>query len=608
MLYDISPEKLAKEIEKSRKRLAPFREARYDYLRAFAGQYYNTKDYEVGDEPLNLTHNAIRVWVANTVMKYPKVVVDANLLEQRQYAELLALAVEQLAKKIKLKTTLRRWVMDAFFQLGIIKTGLTTQETLADYSNSTDPKIVLTQPYVDTVDFDDWIIDPYCRRREEAAFAGNHVLVDKRWLLESELYDNEIVEKLPSVADMKGAKGAKELSQATGANLDSERIDNLVDIAEIWVPSENVILTMPGHKDAGTNAYLREPQEAYCTDNGPYRYLAVTPEPPDNPIPISMVGLWHDLATRANTVMCKILDQAAAQKTVYGYKPSAADDAEAVMTAKNGESIAMDDPDAVREFNIGGQAAENERMLSNLMMLASQMMGGMEQLSGQRSDADSATQATILQQNAMVTVEDVKDKVYDATAEVYRELAWYLHTDPLIHVPLIRRGKDENGAPLEEQVYLTPEVRRGDFIDYAFSIQLRSMTRLDTATRIKRSVEFFSRIVPQTAMAAVSMAQLGIAFDAETALLLQAQEMGLEWMDRCFGNNALLQRYMLMQMVGPQAGDSQGQVKGTSPEGTMQNGGAPMAQPIPTQQTEFNQTVQEGANPMQQDMKMGGGI
>ncbi len=610
-MLDVTPKKLLREIEQSSVRLDPFRKARYRFLRSFVGQYYNTDKWQDGDEPLNLIFNAVRVLVPNLVMNYPKVVVSTKLLQQREYAELLGLALDDLAQAIQLKKTLRRWVIDSLFGLATIKVGLCTKETQQDGSYDYDPTMVLTQPSADTVDFDDLILDPSCRRREEATLIGHHILVERQLLLDAGVYDTDVVEKLPSVLEALSTKNVRELSQKPNARDITNRLQNLVNIAEIWVPSEHAVFTLPGHKNAGMGeGFLREPQDYYGLNQGPYVFLSITPDVPDNPIPIAPVSIWKDLADRANEVATKMMDQAGAQKDILLYKRGLADDADAIVGSRNLEAIGVDDPQMLEKMSLGGSNPVNEKMLGQLMMLFSQMAGNIEQLAGNRSDADSATQATILQQNGMVTVEDMKDMVYEGTAEIYRRLGWYLHTDPLIDVPLIRRRKDANGQTVEEPVELTPENRSGEFMDFNFKIQLKSMSRLDPQTRIQRMMQLFSNVIPGLVQAATAMWQMQIPFDLQATLTRAANELGVDWLDDVFGDPAVIQRMQMMALLTAKPEDSKGKmgqqaVGGNSLAGAVQNNGNPMAMQIPGADTMQRRAAQAPMAEMQAEFKGG---
>ena len=106
-------------------------------------------------------------------------------------------------------------------------------------------------------------------------------------------------------------------------------------------------------------------------------------------------------------------------------------------------------------------------------------------MSGMQSTANSATQAQILENNASISMEDAKGIIYDATADITRKIAWFLHMDPLIDLPLVKRRTGQE----DEYLRLTPAQRSGDFIDFKFRIKPRSMTTIDPILRSKRGDE-----------------------------------------------------------------------------------------------------------------------
>jgi hypothetical protein len=112
------------------------------------------------------------------------------------------------------------------------------------------------------------------------------------------------------------------------------------------------------------------------------------------------------------------------------------------------------------------------------------MAGNPEQMGGQNVGGQSATANVILQQNAGVGLEDMKNLVYRWPRRS-PQAAWYFHTDPLMNIPLTKRqmvpaqfypgptGPIMVSPPemQEVQVVLTPEARSGEFIDFIFTIE-----------------------------------------------------------------------------------------------------------------------------------------
>jgi len=192
---------------------------------------------------------------------------------------------------------------------------------------------------------------------------------------------------------------------------------------------------------------------------------------------------------------------------------------------------------------------------------------------------------TALQSNAVVTLEDMRDLTYDVAADVSKKQAWYLHTDPLIKVPLIKR--ETGSEPI--QIWLTPEQRQGDWSEYTYKIVKRSMLVLEPNLRAKRVMEFYTNSVPAIMNAAMIAMQMGVPFNVPRALMQAAEELGIaDALSEVFNDPTFAKRMEYYKAMGPKDAG-----KGViTTEGIRQQGGFPMAREILTPGQEFNQEAQ----------------
>lgn len=623
VLQDVSPKELQKHVTLGFERLSNFRRARIHFLNEYIGQYYDKTTGTVGDNVLNMLFNAVRILLPTMVMNFPKHTIMTPYLQAKQYANLLSLALDQHDLKIKIRDTYRAVIVDAMFTLGIMKTGLCQSDNvlaLDDLEAHIDPGTV----YTEKVDFDNWVVDPNSREHmfRDAAFMGDRITVPRRVLLDSGLYKNDLVERLPSLnANNERDKRASALSMKNINIEENADFEDDVEIVELWVPSANAIVTIPGGDDVQFEDFLRI-DDYYGVKEGPYTLLALTPPVPGNPLPVPMVGVWNDLHVLANRMAKKIVEQAERQKDITAYKRTASDDAKELQNAGDGEAVAVDDPDAVKVLAFGGQQNSNENHLASLQAWFNMMAGNPEQVGGQRVDAKSATAAQILNQNAAITLEDMKDMVYIAAADEARRRAWFFHTDPLMQMPLTQRQRVPGtmvphpltGEPIwmpptvqEVQVVLTPEIRSGDFLDYTFKIEPESMGRVDSKVRLQQAYDFAQKILPAAMAAAQISGALGQPMDIAAFIIRMAKDSGIEWMEEVFYNPAFQQEQMQKALMGPQPQDSKGQLapKPMMPQ-IMQNGqpGSVMGgQPSPEMQQ--RQGAQAGAEDAQREIKAG---
>jgi hypothetical protein len=123
--------------------------------------------------------------------------------------------------------------------------------------------------------------------------------------------------------------------------------------------------------------------------------------------------------------------------------------------------------------------------------------------------------------------------VYAFTGEVMEDLAYHLHTDPLIELPLTKRV---NGT--ETQVILNSDTRQGDWLDFNINVKPYSMARSDPNMSVRRKMEFATNVIPAAAQA---MMLLGPGFNVGAFLSRIAQEVGIDDVDEFINDQAMMQ-------------------------------------------------------------------
>lgn len=626
---EISPRKFSQTVQRGSQRLENFRNARVLFLKEYAGSYYDKNAGNIGDRAINLIFNAIRVLVPTLVMNNPKTNLATPYLAARQYAELLGLALDEQNKKLGIADVYRRVIVDAIFTLGIMKTGLAQSDDLhvIDGDNGQE-SLDNGTIYTEAVDFGNFVVDPSSKEYmfKDASFMGDKITVPREMLLASGLYNNDLIEKLPRAGSPHKRDRATDISMRGINPEDNAELQDDVEIFELWVPSANAIITVPAASEVTFDDYLRV-AEYYGVKEGPYSLLSLTPPMPGNPLPVPMVGVWYDLHILANRMAKKIIEQAERQKDIVTYKRSSADDAEELKNAGDGTAIALDDPTSVEIKSFGGQQNSNENHLASLESWFNMMAGNPTQVGGQGIDAKSATAANILQQNSGIGLEDMRDAVYKVAAAETRRRAWYLHTDPLIQLPLVKRqptmqqqvvqgptGPMWLSAPIMQdvQVILTPEAREGNFLDYNFTIVPESMTRQDSKQRLQQAMAFAQQILPAVMAAAQISMSLGIPFSAKAFLLRMAKDAGIDWMDEVLYDPEFQQQMQMQMMMGPNIEASKGQAgPAQQPNGGLNGAMMQNGQPgqvrgdVPGADQQANAGAQDGANTGQTLLRTG---
>ena len=591
MAKNVTARNLQMVVRKGFERGKAYRRARAMFVKEFAGQYYKSVKGLTGDEPINLIFHTIRSIVPNLVMKNPINKLTTLYAAQQSYGDLLGLAIDQVEKKIKLKEMLRALVVSAFFGWGIAKVGIAVSgEMLVDGNTTIDPG----QIYAKIVDLDDFVIDPACTNLEEATLKGSRIRVARQVLLDTNGYNHDLVKQLPiSNYNLSDNETVEQLSKQNVGMAEIYSLQDYVDVVEVWVPEANAIVTIPDPMTTTFSDYIRV-TDYYGPKEGPYVELSFTPPVPNNPFPISPVGIWFDFHKMANRMMKKLMGQADRQKDILAYSPAHVDEAQDIIEADDGDAIAVTDPNGIKVVSYGGQNRDNELMLNQLHMWYNYISGNPDQIAGNigvstGAGRETATKSQILQGNSVIGIEDARDILYDRVADISRNIGWYLHTDPLIKLPLIKRLS--GGEQI--QLWLTSEQRCGDFLKFMFRIKPRSMSRLDPAVKSKRIMEFATNLVPNLMNSAMVAMQMGLQFNVQQAITDIAEEMDiLEEVQDWFHDPLFEQKMALFMNLGPK---DAGKAGIGSAEATLQNKGGAMTRPVLSPGQEFNQEAQTTA-------------
>lgn len=604
MPVELGAKDISQLVKKGHKRVENYANAAASAIRDYVGDYYvNPKGYE-GDYPINLVFVALRTWVPNLVMNSGVNKVGSPYLSQLDYAHMLGEALNQLHKRIDMKSTMRAAVVSMILcGLAVLKTSIYADGLLIP--DGFDSSFSQGQLYTDLISIDDFFLDPYCTSLKNSTLTGHFTTVRRQDLLDMEGWDKDLVNKLPSAWD--GGVGnnekASHLTRKPSETLEMIEAQDYVRVAEVYLPEAQAIAYVPDPKQTSFDDFLKV-QDYYGPDTGPYRFGSITPPVPDNPFPVAPVSIWRDLNSMANDLFKKLMDQADSQKDVLLYKPGMEDVADAVAEARNGDSIRTADPDGVRIQSYGGGNAENEKMTQQLQFWFNYVSGGIDQMGGMKTGGGSKTATAVktLQTNASITQEDARGLIYDVQAGVSRDQAWFIHYDPFLKAPMTIRetGKEPR------QVVLTPEEVRGDFLDLTFVMRQRSMQALDPETRRVALEKFTVQTIPAGVNAAMMMQQMGVPFNLPRYLMQAAEEMGIaDLMNEVFTDPTFQAR---LKLVSEQAGLDPGKAGKQSGgmAGVMQNGALPSNVPVNSPSQDFNQQAQMGAAQSQSDMAIGG--
>lgn len=507
--------RLIASIEWSREKLQPFRENRNKFVRQYVGFNYAEEGQGSSDKvPVNMMELAINIFSRHLAASKPMAMVRTPHPQLKSTAYAMELALDQLVDEIGLGKTLRELVVDALVGVGIIKTGLHTKSQVEIGGFLHD----VGQPFAERVDLDDWVHDMAARTWEQIAFCGNRYRIPIDDARNSGMFNEEAAQALqPTRKSPHNEDGDEKIETiSSGFNVDRDEYTDYVELWDIWLPRENMILTLSsddGGAPADNMPLLRE-EEWQGPERGPYHLLAYS-EVPNQIMPLCPASTWFDLHTLLNKLFVKQGRGAERRKTFLAVQAGAKEDAEAVRKASDGDIIPVDNIDKMQEVTTGGVDTESIAFTVWLKDLFTYTAGNIDSLGGLGPQSDTATQDRMLSQSASKRVSDMQDRTIDFTELVMRDLAWYLWTDPLIEIPIIKRVP---GTDLSLPSTFTPADAEGDFLDYNFKIEPYSMQHQSPGSRLQVITNLFQQFL--LPMAPLMQTQgIGINFEGLLRLI-----------------------------------------------------------------------------------------
>jgi hypothetical protein len=592
------PRKLSKACFIASQRMESARKARVRFLMQYAGRFFGHKkdgsDEDRKASPVNMIWEGITTYVPNLVFSDPAVKVRTQNLLYRPYSDKLELATNHAIRdQLKLGRTLRKVVTDSLVLAGYLKTGIYDAGQSITIAGEQQK---LGTIYADRVDPDDMIIDPMARDWDEMCLVGNRYRVPRDTITQLG-FPESLVKQMTSRYDSQ-ARNTDAASISDGKDIPGmyREVMEFVDLMDIFLPGDGVLITLPWTPDGSwTDNYLNV-VEYDGPESGPYHQLGYQ-FAGDSVLPIAPVGIWYDLHTLMSRAVRKVARQAERGKKVLAYEGSAANDATEIANADDGEAVRVDNIDAMKEVEFGGASDRGLEYVSWLRGWFNEMAGNVDALAGNGDGAESATASQNMNSNQQVRLADSQRLVYNFTADVCKDVAYYIHTDPLIELPLIQRV---NGR--DQQVVYSPDDRMGEWFDYNISVKPYSMQRMDPQEKVRRTMEFATSVIPAAAQAYQT---LGPAFKIQEFIVRIAQEIGIEDLDEII-DVPMLQNLIAqsLQQIPPPP-KVLASMQGGGMQGPMQPNQPNPAQMGPAGATggqETRQQQQQGAAPAQQQL------
>jgi hypothetical protein len=484
-------------VHKSYDDLKHHREARKECIKQMAGHRYS-RDKGEKEVIVNLMHQMVVTYQRLLASANPKVIVTTMHPELYPYSETLRLGVNHLIGKLDLKKTISAVVQDAIFGIGISKTGL---QRCKDNAIAVDgQKFDVGMPFCRQVSLEDFVWDTAAKCWDDVDYLGNRYYRPRDYVAKR-FKQQDIIPDEPKGSDMRPE------DNVSGADDTNEnRLRDYVLLWDVWLPKENQVITV---QDGRWTEPLRT-IEWDGPDTGPYDMLSFI-NAPDELMPVSPANNLYELHMFANLMFRKMGRQASRQKSILAYENGAEQDAQKIVGAGDGETINVENLEKLKEVNFGGANPMGVNTLIYADQMFNKLAGNLESLAGLGAQAETARQDQLIHRSASGLIEVMAGQVHTFVKTVIRKLAWYLWTDPLIEIPLIKRIP---GVDIDIPVAFTPDEREGDFLDYNFDIVPYSMREKTPDEQANTLYEFLERWVVPT-----------MPYAMESGLMVNIQEI-----------------------------------------------------------------------------------
>jgi hypothetical protein len=468
----------------SYKKLEPFRRLMHTLVEEYAGSSYGTGTGPRHEIYLNLMNQAVEAYTMSLAANTPRILITTEYEQMRHFATTFEQACNNLMKEIQLEETIRRWVLDAFFCVGIVKVHMADSgQVEIEQDLWMDPG----KPFASNVALDNFVFDTGAKKWSEIQWAGDSYRVPFNALKDSNMYDQKVTKELSPTSKFQQEESRLELI-SRGQVTDPDEYEPMIDLMDIWIPRDGKIYTFAmDHVKRFENRHapLAE-MEWNGPEFGPYHILSFN-DVPENIMPSSPAGHLNNLSKLANNIIRKQGKRARSARRIHTYPPASHQDAQAVQRAGDDAWVKVQENGELRDVQIGGVDAENQGFLQGVIQMFDRMAGNLQLQAGLGASAPTARQEQLVARHASKKEAQMQHRVIKGTQGLIRDLGFMLWHDNVRSTPgeyAIEGMKD-----VIIKADWTPEYREGDFFDYNMDIDVYSMSYKSPKDRIGSIVE-----------------------------------------------------------------------------------------------------------------------
>jgi len=515
-------QKLIKSLRASYRSLDKHRQKRRELIRDFTGDWSAQSDSYVEKMPVNMLALTFDVYLMYLAGNSPRVILPTFREDLMPFAANMEAVINRELEAIEFDRTLRRWVMEAMFCMGVLKCGITDSEYVEIIPGQPQPG---QEYFCDVIDFDDFVFDTQAKSWDKITFIGDRYKVDYDAVRGSSDYSEEARKSL-KVAE----QGDVWNSDSSGGRADEIGIDARRQVSEedvwkktswVWdicLPEEGLILTVADNSEDVTKPLKVVEYQGPATS--PYHTLFFT-DVPSSTMPLPPGQVLKSLNKAINSLYRKLIDQAKRQKTLASYREGEEVEAEKIQRAGDGELVGLSNPDSVKEIKFGGAAQENMAFAIQLSDTFSRLAGNLDALGGLGPQSETFKQDQMIHSTASQKAAKMTREVVDGTTAIIRDLAFNIWSDPYRTYRTSRRIPEFDA---ELEVVVEPDDRPASFEEFDVKIEPYSMSYRSPQQRANE----ITRVITQLVMPMMPMLQQqGIGVDSQQLFEILSKYMSL---------------------------------------------------------------------------------
>lgn len=474
-------------VEHSYRAKEPFRRLAEGLVADYVGPGYG-KSTSRHERIANLLGQTIDAYTLILAANRPQVLLTATQPHLEYFAKHYSVAINTLIREIGLEKTIKDWILDAFFCVGIIKTHMADAGFVElEQGRWADPG----KPFASVVNLDNFVYDMGATRWDQVKFAGDSYRVPFDDL-STDVYDQDAVKDLQPAGKM-GTVGNRLDEFSRGQEVDNDELEPMIDLADIWVPREGKIFTfaMDNRHQFQLKGVPIAVMEWTGDEHGPYHLLSFN-DVPENIMPTSPASHLATLDRLVNNLYRKQKRQASRQKDVHTYTAAGMDDAKKLQKAEDGEWIGVQDVKDIGLVKQGGVDPSNQAFMLNAIEMFDRMSGNLPAMLGLGAQADTVGQEELIHGAVSKKGAQMQYRVIDATTRLIRCLAKMLWDDQFRVSP--GRIPIEGAENYSVDATWTPDNREGDFFDYLIQVDPFSMSYQSPSQRLSALTQLLTQI------------------------------------------------------------------------------------------------------------------